>query len=56
MTWRILNNEIRKKVLSQIKKCHNEGAYIQSVLYRHWQKYAVMRPASQLVDMAAFVR
>jgi len=28
MTWRILNNEIRKKVLSQINKCHNEGAYI----------------------------
>jgi len=28
MTGRILNNEIRKKVLSQINKCHNEGAYI----------------------------
>jgi len=37
MTWRILNNEIKKKVMSQVDKCHNEGAYIESFLYRHWQ-------------------
>jgi len=40
MTCRILNNEIRKKVLSQINKCHNEGAYIS---WQNNQNYSTFK-------------
>jgi len=49
MTWRILNNEIRKKVMSQINKCHNARAYRKFLVSSNHPAAAVLRCSSSRV-------